>query len=110
MTYSDSTHSFQKNLLPASKTCVEVDMHLKPIGIIQTPFEDREGMPIQPTGAKDIKGKIIISTEYEQGLSNIAGKCALFLPYFVRFSPCRFHSQTVRSSLRQPEYSVGSPR
>jgi tRNA-Thr(GGU) m(6)t(6)A37 methyltransferase TsaA len=81
MTFSGSTHSFQKNLLPVSKTCVETDMHLTPIGIIRTPFENREGMPIQPTGAKDIKGKIIISPEYEQGLSDIDGFSHLILLY-----------------------------
>ncbi|MGM0654733.1 MAG: hypothetical protein ACQETR_05320 [Thermodesulfobacteriota bacterium] len=35
------------------------------IGTIQTPFEEREGMPIQPTGAKDIQGRVIIHPEYE---------------------------------------------
>ena len=41
---------------------------------------------------------------------DIVGKCALFLPHFVRLSPYRFRSQTVRSSLLQPGYSFGAPR
>ena len=37
-------------------------MQISPIGIIETPFNDLEGMPIQPSGAKGIKGKIIIKS------------------------------------------------
>ncbi|WP_321492130.1 hypothetical protein [uncultured Desulfobacter sp.] len=35
-------------------------MQITYIGTIQTPFEDREGMPIQPTGGKDVQGRVII--------------------------------------------------
>ena len=38
-------------------------------------------MPIQPTGAKDVQGQIIIHPEYEQGLSNIDGFSHLILLY-----------------------------
>ena len=56
-------------------------MEISPIGTIETPFKDREGMPIQPSGAKDVKGKIIIAPEYEQGLTDIEGFSHLILLY-----------------------------
>nr|WP_319393196.1 tRNA (N6-threonylcarbamoyladenosine(37)-N6)-methyltransferase TrmO [uncultured Desulfobacter sp.] len=56
-------------------------MRLTYIGTIQTPFGDREGMPIQPTGAKDVQGRIILHPEYEQGLSDIDGFSHLILLY-----------------------------
>ena len=43
----------------------------KPIGIIYTPFTEREGMPIQPTGAKGVKGTITIEPEYTEGLTDL---------------------------------------
>lgn len=56
-------------------------MEFSSIGIIETPFKDREGMPIQPSGAKDIKGRIHIEPAYEQGLSDIEGFSHLILLY-----------------------------
>ncbi len=56
-------------------------MHLTPIGTIQTPFKDRKGMPIQPAGAQDVQGRIIIHPEYEKGLSDIEGFSHLILLY-----------------------------
>ena len=56
-------------------------MEFSPIGTIETPFKDREGMPIQPSGAKDIKGKIHIDPAYEQGLADIEGFSHLILLY-----------------------------
>ena len=35
-----------------------------PIGIIRTPFKQAAGMPIQPSGARGIKGSIDIKHEY----------------------------------------------
>lgn len=49
------------------------DISIKPIGIINTPFEKTEGMPIQPEGAEGIKGEIHILPEYEEGLKDIEG-------------------------------------
>ncbi len=56
-------------------------MEFSPIGTIETPFKDREGMPIQPSGAKGIKGKIHIDLAYEQGLADIDGFSHLILLY-----------------------------
>ncbi len=57
---------------------------ITPIGTIHTPFENLEGMPIQPTGAVDVEGTIVMDKEYEEGLKDIEGFSHLVLLY-------RFH-------------------
>ena len=52
-----------------------------PIGIIETPFDDLKGMPIQPSGADKIQGTIIIDKEYEEGLSDLEGFSHIILLY-----------------------------
>ncbi len=54
---------------------------LTPIGIIHTPFENLEGMPIQPSGAVNVTGTIVINKEYEEGLKDIEGFSHLILLY-----------------------------
>ncbi len=56
-------------------------MIVKPIGIIHSPFEKPEGMPIQPTGAKGTKGRVEIFEEYRQGLKDLEGFSHLILIY-----------------------------
>lgn len=49
----------------------KMQINYNSIGIIETPFEEREGMPIQPKGAKDIKGKIVLNQEFTEGLKDL---------------------------------------
>ncbi len=52
-----------------------------PIGTILTPFEDLKGMPIQPSGAKDVEGTLVVDKEYEQGLNDLEGFSHIILLY-----------------------------
>jgi tRNA-Thr(GGU) m(6)t(6)A37 methyltransferase TsaA len=54
---------------------------LSPIGTIHTPFTSLEGMPIQPSGAKGVEGKILVKKEFEEGLRDLAGFSHLILLY-----------------------------
>lgn len=58
----------------------------KPIGHIKTPFITREGMPIQPTGAKGIKGEIEIFHEFTDGLKDLDGFSHIILIYHFHLS------------------------
>ena len=58
-----------------------------PIGIIHTPFSDIAGMPIQPTGARGVRGNIEIFYEYAEGLRDIEGFSHLFLIYAFHCCP-----------------------
>lgn len=56
-------------------------MECSPIGTIHTPFTDPAGMPIQPSGAVDVVGRILLDPAYEEGLSDIDGFSHLILLY-----------------------------
>ena len=46
-------------------------IELESIGTIHTEFKDIEGMPIQPTGAKGVEGKIVLDEKYAAGLMDL---------------------------------------
>ncbi len=51
------------------------------IGVIHTPFRNLRGMPIQPAGARGVKGWIEIATPYLQGLKDLASFSHIILLY-----------------------------
>jgi tRNA-Thr(GGU) m(6)t(6)A37 methyltransferase TsaA len=53
----------------------------RPIGIIQTPFKTPDKMPVQPSGAKAVKGTVVIDPEYEDGLEDLDGFSHIILVY-----------------------------
>ena len=67
----------------------------KPIGIIETPYEDPGNMPIQPIGAEGIKGKVILNNEYTKGLKDLDGFSHIILVY-------HFHKSKKVSLLARP--------
>lgn len=54
---------------------------VSPIGVIRTPFENLEGMPIQPVGAEQVKGRVVLEPRYLEGLDDIEGFSHLILIY-----------------------------
>lgn len=58
-------------------------IEMESIGTINTEFQQIEGMPIQPTGAKGIKGKIILENKYKKGLKDIEGFSHLHILYLL---------------------------
>lgn len=59
----------------------DVAIEFTPIGMIYSPFTDPGEMPIQPTGAKDVIGAIIVDEVYEAGLKDLEGFSHLILLY-----------------------------
>jgi tRNA-Thr(GGU) m(6)t(6)A37 methyltransferase TsaA len=57
-----------------------------PIGIIHSPFTELDGMPIQPSTAKGIKGHIIIAEEYVEGINDLDGFSHIYLLYHFHLS------------------------
>lgn len=57
------------------------DIILNSIGIIKTPWLSSENMPIQPIGAKNIKGTIILNKAYISGLKNLEEFSHIILIY-----------------------------
>lgn len=56
-------------------------INYQPIGIIHSPFKDPKGMPIQPTGARDVRGEAVLDERYAQGLKDLDGFSHVILLY-----------------------------
>lgn len=54
-----------------------------PIGVIRTPFDTLENMPIQPTSEASQPGIIEIYPEYIAGLKDLAGFSHIYLLYYL---------------------------
>jgi len=58
-----------------------VKIEYEPIGIIHSPFQTTEGMPIQPSGAVGVHGTVEVFQEFSQGLRDLEGFSHIFLIY-----------------------------
>jgi tRNA (adenine37-N6)-methyltransferase len=58
----------------------------KPIGVIHSPFNDVEGVPIQPSAASGVKGTIEMNPEMVPGLKDLDGFSHIILVYHFHLS------------------------
>ncbi len=61
-------------------------MDVTPIGIINTPFTDPKGMPIQPCGAVGVRGTVEVAPDYAAGLRDLDGFSHVILLYLFHRS------------------------
>lgn len=61
-------------------------INLSPIGVIRTPHKTREGTPIQPSGAKEVIGRVEVEAPFQKGLKDLEGFSHLFLLYYFHLS------------------------
>jgi tRNA (adenine37-N6)-methyltransferase len=80
----------------------------RPIGVIHSPFKDLEGMPIQPIGAKGVKGEIHLIGEYAEGLEDLEEFSHIILIYHLHLS--NGHSLKVKPFLDNVERGIFSTR
>ena len=57
-----------------------------PIGIIHSPYQQIEGMPIQPCAAMGVRGTVEINPEYAGGLKDLDGFSHIILIYHLHLS------------------------
>ena len=62
------------------------EIAFRPIGIIHSPFKDREGMPIQPDGATGTEGTITLDLDLAAGLKDLDGFSHIILVYCFHLS------------------------
>lgn len=72
-----------KIILKSKSKIINMKVELESIGTIHTEFKKVEGMPIQPTGAKGIKGTIEIKDKYLDGLKDLDGFSHIHLIYLL---------------------------
>ncbi len=53
----------------------------EPIGVIRTPFDDPNGMPIQPAGESSARGTVELEDEYKAALADLNGFSHCILLY-----------------------------
>lgn len=54
---------------------------MQPIGTIRSPFTRLEDMPIQPKGAMETEGRVVLNHEFAEGLKDIEGFSHIYLLY-----------------------------
>lgn len=52
-----------------------------PIGVVRSPFRDPRNMPVQPVGARGVRGTIELDPAYAAGLKDLAGFSRIILLY-----------------------------
>ena len=58
----------------------------QPIGVIHSPFERVEGIPIQPSHARGVKGTVELYPEFVEGLCDVDGFSHVILLYHLHES------------------------
>lgn len=83
----------------------------QPIGIIHTPFTQIEGVPIQPSAGKGVKGHIVIQEEFSDGLSDLEEFSHIYLLYHFHRSES-YHLKVVPFLDDQPRgvFSTRAPK
>ncbi len=54
----------------------------EPIGSIHSPFSDPDGMPIQPAGARGVRGQVRLDERFRDGLKDLDGFSHIILVYY----------------------------
>ncbi|BBO71009.1 tRNA (N6-threonylcarbamoyladenosine(37)-N6)-methyltransferase TrmO [Desulfosarcina alkanivorans] len=81
------------------------------IGTIHTPFTRLEGMPIQPSGAREVKGTIILEPQYEEGLRDLDGFSHIILIYhFHRSKGYRLTVKPFLDNVARGLFATRAPR
>lgn len=60
---------------------------VRPIGVIETHFQDPAGTPIQPSRAKGALGAVRVYEAFEKGLQDLAGFERIWLIYWLHKAP-----------------------
>jgi tRNA-Thr(GGU) m(6)t(6)A37 methyltransferase TsaA len=63
-----------------------MDIKYRPIGVINTQFKDTGGVPIQPTKAKGVQGRVTLFKEFTDGLKDLVGFSHIILLYHFHLS------------------------
>ena len=54
---------------------------IEPIGVIRSPYTSIEQMPIQPKGAAEVEGQVVLDEQYVYGIQDLVGFSHIYLLY-----------------------------
>jgi tRNA (adenine37-N6)-methyltransferase len=83
-------------------------IEFREIGVIHSPFKNLEGMPIQPIGARGIKGEIHLNKKYKDGLKDLEGFSHIILIYYLHLA--KGHLLTVKPFLDTEKRGIFATR
>jgi tRNA (adenine37-N6)-methyltransferase len=63
------------------------ELKIEPIGVIETPFREPAGTPIQTSRANGARGKVRIDPRFRAGLQDLAGFERIWLVYWLHKAP-----------------------
>jgi len=88
-----------------------MDFNFKPVGIIHTPYENKEGIPIQGGLHQDSKGTVEVFGEYSQGLLSLDGFSHIILLYvFHKSDGYTLRQKPFLDDVEHGVFSIRSPR
>jgi len=83
----------------------------EPIGIIHSPFQSTEGMPIQPAGAEEITGTVEVFPRFAPGLKDLDGFSHVILIYhFHRSFGYDLHVAPFMDTVQHGVFATRAPR
>ena len=85
-------------------------MHIaySPIGYFESPHKDVKGMPIQPVGAKGVRGIVTVLPEFADGLADLDGFSHVIVLYHLH--KIRGHELTVTPFLDTRMHGIFATR
>jgi len=60
---------------------------MEPIGVIETPFREPAGVPIQPSRAAGARGRVRVDPRFREGLKDLEGFERIWLLYWFHRAP-----------------------
>jgi tRNA-Thr(GGU) m(6)t(6)A37 methyltransferase TsaA len=85
-----------------------MNIEYRPIGTIRSPFKHTNDMPIQPSGARGVRGTVEIESEFVPGLRDLEGFSDIILIYHFHLS--KGYSLEVKPFLDDITHGVFSTR
>ncbi len=78
------------------------------IGIIHTPHKEPKGTPIQPSGARGVKGKVEVFPDFKDGLKDLEGFSHIILLYHFHLS--KKHELQIKPYMHDEKHGVFAMR
>ena len=66
---------------------MSVELKIEPIGVIETPFREPTGTPVQPSRSNGAPGKVRVDPRFWPGLQDLAGFERIWLIYWLHKRP-----------------------
>jgi tRNA-Thr(GGU) m(6)t(6)A37 methyltransferase TsaA len=87
---------------------VEKQVNLQLIGVLRTPHQQLDQMPIQPSGARNVEGVAELFPEYVEGLADLSGFSHAILLYHLHKTTG--HRLTVKPFMDTVEHGIFATR